>query len=204
MNDRFNYELEQQIDGSLPKGHIYELGKPGQILRKAGVPDLPIELNAATLAKKSNPNYKNSHPFDLSEVKDLPQAIQDPIMIFDSKTRADSKVILTELKSNGVNFVVAMEMSRKKGSIEVNSIRSIYPKDNIAHWIEDGLLKYENKEKASASMNERRSNSAEVTHEAEASTNKYTKFSEEAAEKSEKNTHFQRKLSEPRYPRLKD
>ena len=172
MNDRFNYELKQQIEGTLPKGHIYQLGKPGQVLQNAGIPDLPIELNAATLAKKSDPNYKNSHPFELSEIKDLPNAIQDPIMIFDSKTRKDSKVILTELQSEGINFIVAMEINHKKGSdrtgvIEINSIRSLYPKDkvkDILQWEKDGLLKYANKEKAPAFMKELRSNSAEVVH----------------------------------------
>ncbi|MCL1955684.1 MAG: hypothetical protein FWF63_00045 [Fibromonadales bacterium] len=165
MNERFNNELEAQINGDLPKGHIYQLGRPGDILRNAGIPDLPIEVNSATLTKKSDPNYKNSHPFELSEIKDLPNAIQDPIMVFDSKTRKGSKVILTELQSKGVNFVVAMEINHKKGSdrtgvIEINSIRSIYPKDQIKDiftWSKEGLLKYANKEKASAFMKELRS-----------------------------------------------
>jgi hypothetical protein len=163
MNERFNNELEAQINGDLPKGHIYQLGRPGDILRNAGIPDLPIEVNATTLTKKSDPNYKNSHPFELSEIKDLPNAIQDPIMVFDSKTKKGSKVILTELQSKGVNFVVAMEMNSKgryNKNIEINSIRSLYPKDqinDIFHWAESGLLKYVNKEKASAFMTQLRS-----------------------------------------------
>jgi hypothetical protein len=172
INNQFNDELQRQIDGTLPKGHIYRLGNPGDILQKAGIPDLPIELNATTLTQKADPNYKNSHPFELSEIKGLPNAIQDPIMIFDSKTRANSKVILTELQSKGVNFIVAMEMNHKKGSdrtgvIEINSIRSLYPKDkinDILQWEKDGLLKYANKEKAPTFMKELRSNSAEVVH----------------------------------------
>jgi len=165
INEYFNEELERQVAGTLPKDHVYRLGNPREVLQKAGIPDLPIEMNAATLAKKADPNYKNSHPFELSEIKGLPNAIQDPIMIFDSKTRKDSKVILTELKSKGVNFVVAMEMNHKVGSnrtgvIEINSIRSVYPKDqvkDIITWSRDGLLKYANKEKASVFMKELRS-----------------------------------------------
>jgi len=157
-NFRFNEDLQKQIDGKLLSKekpyHTYELGVPGEVLLSAGVPDLPIQVTAKTLAEKSNPNYKNSHPFDLSEVKDLPKAIQDPIMIFESKTRNDSKVILTELKSKGVNFVVAIEIDGKSEynkSIRINSIRSLYPKDqvkDIVAWIRSGLLKYVNKEKA--------------------------------------------------------
>ena len=49
VNDRFNAELQQQIDGTLPKGHIYQLGIPGDILISAGIEDLPIELAASRL-----------------------------------------------------------------------------------------------------------------------------------------------------------
>jgi len=169
VNSRFNEDLQRQIAGTLlskEKPHYtYELGRPSEILRFAGIPDLPIELNAATLIQKSSPDYKNSHPFELSDIKDLPKAIQNPIMVFDSKTRADSIVILTELKSKRVNFVVAMEIYHKKGSnrtgvIETNSIRSLYPKDqinDILDWLKSGLLKYVDKEKASAFMKELRS-----------------------------------------------
>jgi len=168
VNRAFNDALQLQIDGKLSAGHIYNLGRPGMILRSAGIPDLEIEATAAMLFQKSDPAYRIPHPFDLSDLWNLPNAIQDPIMIFDSKTRADSKVILTELKSNGVNFVVALEMNHKKGAnkntIEVNSVRSLYPKDHINDifsWSKSGLLRYINKEKASTFMSQLRSQFAQ-------------------------------------------
>ena len=150
INIRFNEDLRRQIDGTLPKGHIYKLGNPGRILKEAGIPDLPIELNAKTLETKASPNYKNTHPFDLSEVKDLPWAIQNPIMVFDSRTRTGSKVIITRLKSRGINFMAAVETNHKKGSdrvgiTKINSVRSVYPKDRVGavlDWVGDGLLIY--------------------------------------------------------------
>jgi hypothetical protein len=57
INTRFNEELQQQIEGTLPKGHVYQLGMLGKILLKAGVKDLPIELAAKTIEDKSSPNY---------------------------------------------------------------------------------------------------------------------------------------------------
>jgi hypothetical protein len=96
-----------------------------------------------------------THPFELSELKNLPKAIQDPVMIFDSKTIVGRIVILTELKNNGYNFVVTMEIYHKgefnKGAIEINSIRSVYPKDqirDILSWAENGYLKYVNRKKS--------------------------------------------------------
>ncbi|MDR2583623.1 MAG: hypothetical protein LBC75_09105 [Fibromonadaceae bacterium] len=56
-------------------------------------------------------------------------------------------------------------------NIEINSIRSVYPKnrllDAISNWYDNGLLRYVNKEKASAFTTQLRSNSADVAEKAE-------------------------------------
>lgn len=151
VNERFNEDLQRQIDGSLPKGHVYKLGNPSRFLQAAGFPYLPIELRADKLATKASEKYKSNHPFNLTSIENLPQAIANPIAVFDSKTRIDAKVVLTELESNGDNFVVAIQVNRKVGNIEINSVRSIYPKDyvkDIYSWINDGLLKWVDKKKA--------------------------------------------------------
>ncbi|MDR2731864.1 MAG: hypothetical protein LBB36_01455 [Fibromonadaceae bacterium] len=155
--DRFNYELEQQINGNLPKGHIYNLGKPGEILRNAGIPDLPIELSADRLAYKASENYRRNHPFNLSDIKNLPEAINNPIAVFNSTKNDGAKIILTELKDkNGNNFVVVMRVKHKgkgRDNIEINDIRSIYPKNNRADLINilksGKLTAWIDKEKAS-------------------------------------------------------
>ena len=172
VNERFNEELERQIAGELPKGHVYSLGRPSEVLLAAGIPDLPIELAASRLGLKASAEYESNHPFELREVMNLPEAIQHPIAVFDSKTRVGSKVILVELKDrNGNNFVVAMNTNvpksrYSKASIQINDIRSIYPKDNvrdIVGWISRGdLLRYADKKKIEDWITQQRSNSAEV------------------------------------------
>lgn len=172
VNERFNEELERQIAGELPKGHVYSLGRPSEVLLAAGIPDLPIELAASRLGLKASAEYESNHPFELGEVMNLPEAIQHPIAVFDSKTRVGSKVILVELKDrNGNNFVVAMNTNvpnsrYSKASIQINSIRSIYPKDNvrdIVGWINRGdLLRYADKKKIEDWITQQRSNSADV------------------------------------------
>jgi len=159
INSQFNKELQQQIEGTLPKGHVYRLGYPGAILLSAGIENLPIELIASRLADKSSVDYKNKHSFDLSEIKDLPKAINSPIVIFKSTKPSDnSSIILTELKDkNGNNFVVVLKVFKNPNgnnmNIEVNNIRSIYPKDRVVeiiNWIKSGnkLVKWLDKEKA--------------------------------------------------------
>lgn len=156
INARFNEELKEQIEGTLPKGHIYSLGMPSNALRSAGVPNLPIELTARRLATKASQEYHSEHPFELSDIQDLPKAIAHPIAVFDSSTREDSTVVLTELQdSRGVNFVVALRVVRSSVSrsleIDVNDIRSIYPKDrvtSILKWITSGKMLWVDKKKA--------------------------------------------------------
>ena len=154
INDRFNEDLQQQIDGTLPKGHVYSLGMPNDILRSAGLPNLPIEMSAERLAGKSQ---QANHPFELSETEGLPAAIQHPIAIFDSTKKDGSSVILTELKHGDSNFVAVLGVrqsdKQRKIDVEVNSIRSLYPKTHIQGIIDwfnskDNLLRWVDKEKA--------------------------------------------------------
>ena len=141
VNNRFNEQLQQQIDGNLPKGHIYQLGMPSDILYSAGIPDLPIELAASRLVDKS---MQENHPFELSEVKDLPMAIHRPIAVFRSATHIGSNVILTALKHKGENFVVALMTNKQKGKIYINDIRSIHYRKSLSiiNWILDDLADY--------------------------------------------------------------
>lgn len=172
VNRKFNEELQQQIKGKLPKGHVYQLGKPGEALKSAGIPDLEIELIASKLSLKASEAYESDHPFDLSAVMNLPDAMQNPVAVFDSKTQAGSKVIMTELTDvKGNNFVVAMRTNIPTGqygkrTIQINSIRSVYPKDNvrdIINWINRGdLLKWADKTKLRNWLTQQRSNSADV------------------------------------------
>ena len=161
VNELFNGQLQQQIDGTLPKGHIYQFGQPGSILLSAGLPDLPIEMAASRLSDKS---MQENHPFDLSEIRDLPRAVQNPMAVFRSATHIGSYVVMTEIEHGGKNFVVAIEANRRRGRIEVNSVRSVYPKTNrqVANWIDDGLLEYADKKRMAEWLSKQRSNSADV------------------------------------------
>lgn len=174
VNEQFNNELQMQIDDVLPKGHIYKLGMPSDVLLSAGIPNLPIEMNSDKLSDKSK---QNNHPFDLSKVMNLPDAIHSPIAVFDSKTQPGSKVILTEITSGEKNFVVAIRAQKHKTSgrrtLLVNEIRSLYPKDTqqIAKWIESGeLMRWVDKEKAINWLGKQQFNSADVAIPYDSST----------------------------------
>lgn len=142
INDIFNEQLQQQLEGKLAPGHVYKLGNPSIVMLQAGIPDLPIEMASRRLSDKA---LQANHPFSLGELKDLVLYIQDPLIIFRSATHYGSYVIFTELQHEHKNYVVAVETNRIQGKLRVNSVRSIHYKDNplnVINWINEGLADY--------------------------------------------------------------
>ena len=165
INEQFNKILDKQIKGELSNKYVYELGKPENILLSAGFPNKKIQIAAQTLSLKSSKKYKNNHPFDLKDVRNLPFALNHPIFIFNSKTQPTSKVVITDLKSNNVNLLIALQIDFKEKDAIVISIRSIYPKESqqsILNWVNEGLLVWRDKKKALKFSSKLQSNSADV------------------------------------------
>lgn len=93
--------------------------------------------------------------FDVSDIHDLPKAIQSPIVVFNNTKDKDSgKVILVELKKDGRNFIVAIqtELRLHRGNIivEVNKISTLFPKEarGVVNWINNKKYTNLDKEKA--------------------------------------------------------
>ena len=155
VNDRFNDRLESLVANPNQKDRVLRLGRSSEFLRDGGLADAEIVLEFDKLARKSKEGYKNEHPFDMSDIKDLPKAIASPIAVFGNTSgENDGNVILTELKKDGKNFIVAVKtmMQPRKGGVvlEVNQITSLFPKDakGIVHWFNSGKATNIDKEKA--------------------------------------------------------
>ena len=165
VNQRFNEELQQQVDGNLPKGHIYRLGMPGDILQSTGFPNLPIELSSTRLAEKAG---QRNHPFELSDVRNLVNALNDPVAVFTYGDKSKAQNVIVEIERAGKKFVVGVSFSPVVGGgkLEINSIRGIFPKDTAEwlNWIAQGKLLYANKNKIQAIMAQQRINLADVDY----------------------------------------
>lgn len=172
INNAYNERLREILSGDNKNFKPLELGMPSLTLLECRMPDLPIQMAVKRLVSKK---LQSNHPFKLITIVNLPEYLANPIAVFQSKTRCDSKVVLTEMEESGVNIVLAIEKERSLIDREVNDVRSIYPKDNIKdvlRWIaEDGLMEYCNKEKALNWLGKQQSNSAEVARLIESCTN---------------------------------
>ena len=165
INKIFNDELQQQIDGKLPDGHIYKIGNPGRILLSTGVPNLPIQMNAKRLQAKAT-SY--GHDFELSEVKDLVKALQHPLAVFAYGDKTKAQNIIVPLQKDGRNFIVGLSLNPTVGGrkLEINSIRNVFPKHNSEwlNWISQGKALYMEKEKIQTLIDQQRTNLADVEY----------------------------------------
>ena len=163
VNRKFNDDLDRQIAGTLPVGYIHKLGTPGDILLSTGIPNLPIELSATRLGEKSETAH---HPFDIRDVKDLPQMLQKPIGVFSYGDKNKAQNIIIEVQKDGKNFIVGLSLNFEHDGLVVNSIRGLYPKDlhEWLTWIQDGKSLYLNKEKIQNLIDQQRRNLADVEY----------------------------------------
>lgn len=165
INEQFNKELQMQIDGTLPQGHIYDMGMPSDILLSTGIANVPIQLNSTRLESKSS---QFGHDFALSEIKDLVKAINDPVAIFAYGDKEKAQNIIVEIQKEGNNFVVGLSIRPSVNGrvLEVNSIRNVFPKKNAEwlNWINQGKLLYVDKEKIQNLINQQRTILADVEY----------------------------------------
>lgn len=155
INTKFNIRLAELVKNPDQKDKVLHLGRSSKFLTDGGLADAEIILEFDKLAHKSKEGYKHEHPFDISDIKDLPKAISSPIAVFDNTNdKNDGRVILTELKKDGRNFIVAVKTSaqNRRGGIvlEVNQITTLFPKDakGIVYWFNSGKATNIDKEKA--------------------------------------------------------
>lgn len=141
LNDRFNNELNRQIAGDLPQGHVYDMGIPSEYLLSTGIAKLPIRLSAKILNAKSN---LERHAYKLETLRNLVYAIQKPWAIFSYGDRSMAQNMIIGIEDNGRQFLVGISINPTiKGRVlEINSIRNVFPKNNHewVNWINEGKL----------------------------------------------------------------
>lgn len=167
--DSFDLELEKFNSGNLPDSHIFNLGKPGEILQNCGFPaEHRIELAASRLRMKAN---QGNHPFEILDIQGLAGALQKPVAVFEYGDKNKSQNVIVNIEKDGKNFLVGVFFNQIRDGFEVSSIRGLFNRDNMdwMHWIQQGKMIYGNKEKIQVLAEQQRTNLADV-HSKEART----------------------------------
>lgn len=165
VNRKFNEDLQKQIDGTLPEGHIYQLGMPSEILKSTGIPDYPIQLSAKRLIDKAT---KFNHDFSLLDIKNIVEAVQNSIAIFKYGNEKKAQNLVIELQSEDKNFIIGLSINPtiNGNELHINSIRNVFPKDNAEwlNWIMQEKLLRVDKERIQNLINKQRTNLADVAY----------------------------------------
>lgn len=143
INQRFNEVLRDLTEENADNVTLW-LGNPSDILLSAGVEDKAMKLYGNKVIKKMK-----KHGFTLEELRNLPNAVADPIAVFKNYGKEGNRSILTELTTNQGNVLVTLSIG-KSGDIDFNIVSSVFGKgsENIVDWIEKDFSTYINKEKA--------------------------------------------------------
>lgn len=157
----FSELVEAVLNGTFPKGEdVLVREETPFILRQVGFRNLKMltaqrHIKNALRTKTKN----NSHLHGLSSniINGLPDSIENPVMIFDSLTRSNSIVVVTD-KMDGDNLPIIVSVKADgKGlfnriEFDANYITGFYGKDNFENFLtrnlDAGKVLYWDKEKS--------------------------------------------------------
>ena len=142
-----------QSGGKYISGEPIDFGITPPVYQALGAEALPLKiLNPRKLFSLLRPKSEqgqrgdNTHELTPELLAQIPQALQEPSLVFDSG-QPDALVAVTSLQdSKGNPVVAAIHLSREAGFIRINKIASIYGKDNAGsvfnRWQKEGKLRY--------------------------------------------------------------
>ena len=142
-----------QSGGKYISGEPIDFGTTPPVYQALGAEALPLKiLNPRKLFSLLRPKGEqaqrgdNTHELTPELLAQVPQALQEPTLVFDSE-QPGALVAVTSLQdSKGNPVVAAIHLSREAGFIRINKIASIYGKDNadsvFNRWQREGKLRY--------------------------------------------------------------
>ena len=153
----FSKQLDDFISrgetGQRNYGELITVGWTPDVLLALGAKKYPVTMSPKVAIKILN-DREDRRGIPVETLKQIPEAIADPIMVFDSKTapKGQSLVVVTELKSpENKTIIVAIYLNQRNKRHEVNAIGSLYGKDKdpwFVDQIKEGRLRYINKKKS--------------------------------------------------------
>ena len=160
LSSSFAEQVDDVLDGADTNStHLYVCETP-EILRQAGLPDLPVLMTAKhlkSITNKAGKSKGNYHDLGRDLVKRLPELLARPAMIMDSNSRPDSVVVVTTAVDKENRPVIAAIRLDGRGNINdveisANVMTSSYGKDNFQNFLEAALrenrLLYWNKKRS--------------------------------------------------------
>lgn len=160
----YQKQLSDWFNGSIEKKAL-KVSNPSIVYRAAGLPDLPFYLTHQTFEKITAEEGHllhggNTHGLDFEVLKDMPDYIKDPLMIFKSETVPGLFNLLVDgFDQNDRPLLVSVSPNIRLGHTDVNRIASIYGRNNKQYFVDQikkGNLLYIDEERSRKWANDHR------------------------------------------------
>lgn len=142
----FSEQIDDWIEGKIPKRDTLIVGKTPEVLQKIGFNALPVTINQTHIDYVINGTKDIEHNLGESLLKQLPQALENPIAVIKSTGKKGSNtsvVVLLDMKHNNKTVIVPIAIDgygrNNNVTIDSNSITSIYAKNNLITKLKDAI-----------------------------------------------------------------
>ncbi len=150
-SDIFSKQVDEVVNGTFPERNMLTVSEnTPQILQEIGFKNLPITLTQKHLETITQKNGKygdaNYHDLGIDLVKQLPNAIANPLNVLKSNTNDNSIVVITELADNQDRPVIAsikIDGTGRINDVFINSnvLTSAYGRNNYDKFMQDNISK---------------------------------------------------------------
>ena len=155
----FGEQVDDYFAGKLNRYNDLKVCDTPAILLVLGCEQLPMLYTSRHLTEsiKEKNGRTHAHGLTINQLKQIPQEIENPVMVFDSLTRSDSIIIVTSMIDSDNNPIIISVMPNGVGKYQLkqvnsNFITSIYGRENfqthLERVIEKGNMIFANKQKS--------------------------------------------------------
>lgn len=141
----FAEQINDWKQGLIPQNDSLLVSGTPEVLKKTGFNALPITINQKHVDYAINGTKDVDHHLGETLLKQLPQALENPVAIISSQTQPNRVVAILKMQHNGKNVITPVEIdgygTQNNLTIDSNAVVSIFGKDNaITKQLKNALI----------------------------------------------------------------
>lgn len=145
----FSEKIDDYINGKLRPDEVLRVGTTPFCLREVGADAIPLVVtqsviansmeNTGTLSNNTSKKHTEQHNVPESVIKNIPQALRNPVLICKGNLRDTLVVISDQKNKEQQNIIVPMVLNVKGQHGRVNRITTIHGKKNIQNYLNKAI-----------------------------------------------------------------
>ena len=152
INESFASDIAQWDRNGRPAGELFVLGSTGSVLQGLGAIESDIYMNG----DKLNAILRDHPEMSLSEIKRIPEILEDPVLILKSKgigkRGTNSRMVLygTIKAQNGKPVMAVLDLRPRENGfmlVDMQKVNSAYTKNNAASFVSSSDVLYADKKR---------------------------------------------------------